>query len=398
MKALLQKKSHAIPRRRSQVIFYGNDGVLGEHDFIELLAFERKRSERSGKPFLLMTLTILGSSELRNRSDAMRGAEEALSVFGRQTDIKGWYSPSTLGVIFTETDDIDTKTLRNKIAGRLRNQLTEVQFGAIRISFHTYPDEGNASKPGNPGDLTFYPDYQEKMRSQNIALTIKRIVDVIGSIAGILIFSPFFIMIPALIKLTSPGPVLFRQERVGQYGKHFTFLKFRSMYVNNNADVHKEYVHNLIAGKTSAQAGSDGAGKNIYKITDDKRVTPLGKILRKTSLDELPQFFNVLGGDMSLAGPRPPIPYEIEKYEIWHRRRIMEVKPGITGLWQVEGRSSTTFDEMVRLDIRYARTWSLWLDMKILWRTVRAVISREGVSAEGHATMPEFMGDTGATD
>jgi lipopolysaccharide/colanic/teichoic acid biosynthesis glycosyltransferase len=162
-------------------------------------------------------------------------------------------------------------------------------------------------------------------------------------------------MIPIIMKLTSPGPVLFRQERVGLYGKHFTFLKFRSMHVNNNADVHKEFIHNLIAKKSSAQTGNDSAGQKIYKITNDTRVTPLGKILRKTSLDELPQFFNVLKGDMSLAGPRPPIPYEVEKYHIWHRRRVMEVKPGITGLWQVEGRSSTTFDEMVRLDIQYAR-------------------------------------------
>jgi lipopolysaccharide/colanic/teichoic acid biosynthesis glycosyltransferase len=150
------------------------------------------------------------------------------------------------------------------------------------------------------------------------------------------------------------------------------------MYVNNNPDVHKEFVHNLISKKSSLQAGNDGAEQKIYKITNDKRVTPLGKILRKTSLDELPQFINVLIGDMSLAGPRPPIPYELEDYDIWHRCRIMEVKPGITGLWQVEGRSSTTFDEMVRLDIKYARTWSLWMDIKILLKTPLAVVAGKG--------------------
>jgi lipopolysaccharide/colanic/teichoic acid biosynthesis glycosyltransferase len=379
MKALLQEEIQPIPQRRSQVFFDGDYGVYREENFIEMLAFERKRSERSGKPFVMMTLTIFGISDLQSRRDTIRGAVEAVSVFNRETDIKGWYRhSSTLGVIFTETDNIDAETLRDKIYRRLHSLLTEAQVNAIQISFHTYPEDGSSAVPSSPRGFTFYPDRLEKERSKKIAFTMKRIIDVIGSIAGILIFSPFFIVIPIIMKLTSPGPVFFRQERVGQYGKNFTFLKFRSMYVNNNPDVHKEFVHTLISKKPSIQAGSDGVGQKIYKITNDKRVTPLGKILRKSSLDELPQFFNVLIGDMSLAGPRPPIPYEIEKYDIWHRRRVMEVKPGITGLWQVEGRSSTTFDEMVRLDLKYARTWSLWLDIKIFFKTPLAVVSGKG--------------------
>ncbi len=201
-------------------------------------------------------------------------------------------------------------------------------------------------------------------------------MDVIGGIAAILIFSPFFILIPICIKLTSRGPVLFRQERIGQYEMKFMFLKFRSMYVNTSDEVHKEYVQNLITKKVSGEAG--GNGKKVYKITNDKRVTPIGKLLRKTSMDELPQFFNVLKGEMSLVGPRPPIPYELEKYDSWHRRRVLEVKPGITGLWQVKGRSSTTFDEMVRLDLHYARTWSPLMDLKILLRTPWAVVAGKG--------------------
>ena len=379
MRALLQEKNHMIPQRRSQMFFDGDYSVYREETFIEMLAFERKRSERSGKPFLLMTLTIFGISDLQSRRDTMKGAVKAISVFNRETDIKGWYSqPSTLGVIFTEMDNIDTEALRNKISRKLRTLLTEAQVDAIQISFHTYPDDGSSAVACSPRDFTFYPDTLKKERSRAVAFTMKRMIDIIGSIAGILIFSPFFIMIPIIMKLTSPGPVLFRQERVGQYGKLFTFLKFRSMYVNNNPDVHKEFVHNLISKKSSAQAGSDGAGQKIYKITNDARVTPLGNVLRKTSLDELPQFFNVLKGNMSLTGPRPPIPYELEDYDIWHRCRVMEVKPGITGLWQVEGRSSTTFDEMVRLDIKYARTWSLWLDLKILLKTPLAVVAGKG--------------------
>ena len=178
------------------------------------------------------------------------------------------------------------------------------------------------------------------------------------------------------IKLTSKGPVLFRQVRLGQYGKKFTFLKFRSMYVNTNSAIHEEYVKRFIAGSPDSELS--GNGQKVYKLIADPRVTPIGRFLRKTSLDELPQFINVLKGEMSLVGPRPPVIYEFERYDLWHKQRLLAVKPGITGLWQVDGRSRVKFDDMVRLDIRYARTWSLWLDLKILLQTPRAVLSGDG--------------------
>src|SRR5208337_863120 len=143
------------------------------------------------------------------------------------------------------------------------------------------------------------------------------------------------------------------------------------MIVNNDSGVHKEYVQQLIAGKAEQQRGEDG--HVVYKLTKDSRITQVGSFLRKTSLDELPQFVNVLKGEMSLVGPRPPVPYEVEAYDIWHRRRLLEARPGITGLWQVSGRSRVTFDNMVRLDLHYARTWSPWMDIKILARTPGAV-------------------------
>ncbi|MGB8760935.1 MAG: sugar transferase, partial [Candidatus Sulfotelmatobacter sp.] len=163
----------------------------------------------------------------------------------------------------------------------------------------------------------------------------------------------------------------------GQDGGSFVFLKFRSMFVNNDSSVHKEYVQKLIAGKADKHL-SDGNGQGVYKLTNDSRITRVGAFLRKTSLDELPQFINVLKGEMSLVGPRPPVPYEVEAYDIWHRRRLLEAKPGITGLWQVSGRSRVTFDDMVRLDLHYARTWSPWTDIKILLRTPAAVMLGEG--------------------
>ncbi len=145
------------------------------------------------------------------------------------------------------------------------------------------------------------------------------------------------------------------------------------MHEDSDANMHKQYVQRFISG----QAETSGSVP-VYKIKDDPRVTRIGKFLRKTSLDELPQFWNVLMGDMSLVGPRPPIPYEVECYDIWHRRRILEVKPGMTGLWQVRGRSRTTFNDMVRLDLQYAKSWSIWLDLKILFATPRAMISGNG--------------------
>jgi lipopolysaccharide/colanic/teichoic acid biosynthesis glycosyltransferase len=202
-------------------------------------------------------------------------------------------------------------------------------------------------------------------------------MDVTGSLILLALLSPIFFLIAAAIKLTSRGPVLFRQQRIGEHGTPFTFLKFRSMYIDNDASQHKEYVHQLIAGQ-AAKHPTNGNGDGVFKLTNDPRITPVGNFLRRTSLDELPQFVNVLRGEMSLVGPRPPVPYEVEAYATWHRRRLLEAKPGITGLWQVEGRSRVGFDDMVRLDLRYARHCSPWLDLKILWQTPRAVIAGDG--------------------
>jgi lipopolysaccharide/colanic/teichoic acid biosynthesis glycosyltransferase len=149
------------------------------------------------------------------------------------------------------------------------------------------------------------------------------------------------------------------------------------MYVNNDAAVHREYVTQLIAGKAGKRPLS-GSNDGVYKLTNDARISRVGAFLRRTSLDELPQFINVLKGEMSLVGPRPPIPYEVEAYDIWHRRRLLEAKSGLTGLWQVCGRSRVKFDDMVRLDLQYARTWSPWMDLKILARTPGAVLLGEG--------------------
>jgi exopolysaccharide biosynthesis polyprenyl glycosylphosphotransferase len=207
-------------------------------------------------------------------------------------------------------------------------------------------------------------------------LVAKRIVDLTISALIILIFAPLLLGISFLIKLLSPGPVLFRQIRAGRNGRPFMFYKFRTMRHDTDDTLHREYATNFIGGK-ELRLKDEQSDKKIYKMPNDPRVTSIGRILRRTSLDELPQLFNVVKGDMSLVGPRPPIAYELTIYKEWHKRRL-RAKPGITGLWQVSGRSSVPFHDMVLLDLYYINRWNLSLDIEIMLRTVPVVLYGKG--------------------
>jgi lipopolysaccharide/colanic/teichoic acid biosynthesis glycosyltransferase len=240
----------------------------------------------------------------------------------------------------------------------------------IHISFHVFP-EGLGTQRDGPADLSLYPDFLQERERKKAARLIKRAIDIAGGLAALILLSPLLLAVAIAIKLTSKGPILFQQTRFGQYGVSFTFLKFRSMYFRNDPKIHQDYVTRLISGEDDG--GQKEGNGGVYKIRDDPRITPVGRFLRKSSLDELPQLINVLKGEMSLVGPRPPIPYEVDAYDLWHWRRFLEVKPGITGLWQVNGRSKLRFEDMVRLDLKYATTWSLGLDFKILLETPWAV-------------------------
>ncbi len=213
-------------------------------------------------------------------------------------------------------------------------------------------------------------------RQKGLSLLTKRALDLVGASLGLIFLSPLFLLISLLIKLDSPGPAIFKQKRVGKNGRIFTFYKFRSMYVNSDDEIHRDYVAGLLRGETRKLAKKVGADR-VFKLADDPRVTRIGRFLRRASLDELPQLFNVLKGEMSLVGPRPPIPYEVELYEDWHMKRL-SVLPGITGYWQVEGRANKDYNEMVKMDLQYIKNWSLWLDLKILFKTIKVVLSREG--------------------
>jgi exopolysaccharide biosynthesis polyprenyl glycosylphosphotransferase len=263
------------------------------------------------------------------------------------------------------------------VLGALQKEFGADIHSKIILSVHLFPDKRTPVEDEPAADRKLYPDLAERESTERVPQLIKRIIDIAGSGALLLLSSPFLLAIAIIIKLTSKGPVVFRQERIGQFGERFKCLKFRTMYANNDPKIHQEFVQKFIAGQKDAKnAGESNAP--VFKITNDPRVTPIGRFLRKTSLDEFPQFWNVLKGEMSLVGPRPPVPYEFQVYDTWHRRRVLEVKPGVTGLWQVSGRSRTSFDDMVRLDVRYSQSWSIGLDIKILLATPRAVLGGEG--------------------
>lgn len=347
-----------------------------------MIAIERKRTERSKEPFLLMLVELSDQTESDQAHSVLQRMLTVLRECSRETDVIGWYKErSVIGVIFTglvvKDKSLIRTTILRRVSGLLRNELMHDHFCQVSLSFHFFPDEWDHDNSESPTNVALYPDLMNPSSRKRSLLTMKRAIDVMVSGLGLLLLSPLLLAVAIAIKLTSKGPVLFKQERVGQYGKLFTVLKFRSMYVDNDHGVHQEYVTKLIADKAEPLAVA-GASEGVYKLTNDRRITPLGRVLRRTSLDEIPQMINVFRGEMSLVGPRPAIPYELAAYQTWHRRRILQAKPGITGLWQVMGRSLVKFDDMVRLDLRYATSWSLWLDVWILLRTPMAVIRGAG--------------------
>jgi lipopolysaccharide/colanic/teichoic acid biosynthesis glycosyltransferase len=332
--------------------------VDDEANFTRHIYLERRRAERYQRSLLLVLMDGTGIADPPARAAAFRALIHGMADL-------------VLGILLPDLEQAGQALIRSvfgKFSGLIESSLGAVLVSRIQLTVHAFPDPLRLS--GDSTDFTLYPELQRKTNSLFQAL--KRGLDLCLSLLALLLLSPLFALLAVAVKCTSRGPALFRQVRLGQYAKPFIFLKFRTMYPGSDAAVHENYVAAFIAGRPVA--GSDG----IYKITHDPRVTGVGRILRRTSLDELPQLWNVLRGDMSLVGPRPPLRYEFERYAPWHRRRILDVKPGITGLWQVLGRSSTTFDDMVRLDLRYARHWSLWLDLKILFHTPGTMLSGKG--------------------
>jgi lipopolysaccharide/colanic/teichoic acid biosynthesis glycosyltransferase len=355
--------------------------VLSEDAFSSMLYLERRRAERGQKRYVLLLVDVKDAISDKQKNRTIETITQTICSVTRETDLIGWYVYGhILGVIATEIGRATSVEVRAKMSQKFRAAFLEAlgpnKASRISLSFHFYPEEAEDGDFNDSSNSAHYPEFSRKKPTRKLALGFKRAMDIVGSALALLVLLPFFAIIALAIKATSDGPVLFSQDRLGQYGKKFRFLKFRSMRQNCDSKIHQEYVSRFIAGQVTP-GNADGAAPT-FKIQKDPRITSVGRILRKTSLDELPQFWNVLIGEMSLVGPRPPLEYEFKAYDVWHRRRVLEIKPGITGLWQVQGRSRTHFDDMVRLDLKYARAWSIWLDMEILLRTPAAVVSGDG--------------------
>ena len=378
-------------RMRSSFAKTERVGVLQpvfDEEIMEIVTRERKRTDRSG---LAMALLLIGVRDSRHKNTSALFAviADALSAIKSDIDIAGWIErESIIGLIVPEIDPVNLTSTCERLESEFRKEITNRFEGdlteRLSIKLCVYPEPPRLGDDEIEAvDPFLYPELH--VRQDGIALfqMLKRGMDILGSLVLLLLLSPLLLAIAVLVKLSSRGPVLFHQMRIGQMMKPFMMCKFRSMYANADHGIHHNYVSWFItsSGKGQEQGQEKEKEKEkskIFKLTNDPRITPIGHFLRKTSLDELPQLWNVLVGPMSLVGPRPPLWYEVQQYKPWHRHRVLDAKPGITGLWQVTGRSRTTFDEMVRLDLRYAREPSVWADIKILLATPAAVINGKG--------------------
>ena len=340
------------------------DHILPKQHFLRQLQREKSRTDRSKAPLSIALFSAVGSAS--DVSDLL----ELLRETKRETDTIGYLGEDRIAVLLPDTNEQGAQRLAQKIVDRTSN----LPFSTVTRTYPHQLFDNLIAQKQEVRDL--YPLLPEEATEPNRSYFLKRGLDIVGAISALLVLSPVMLVTALAVAMSSPGPVTFRQVRLGERGVPFVFYKFRSMYCNADDRIHREYVASLIAGAQAANQGD--AEKPLYKLKSDPRVTRVGRFIRRTSLDELPQLFSVLKGDMSLVGPRPPLPYEVERYQSWHLRRILEVKPGITGLWQVEGRSRTSFDEMVRLDLRYIRNRSLRSDLKILFRTVKVVFGSDG--------------------
>jgi lipopolysaccharide/colanic/teichoic acid biosynthesis glycosyltransferase len=347
--------------------------VLLKPNFLQQLACEKHRAGRAKTP---LSIVVCDAHAERDESLRNRELARALLAAKRQTDLLGQLGDGVFAMLLPDTGEIGAQRFAEKVKGSLP------RHRGMEIRARTYPDQlFDALIAGAAAPLDFFPFLASCVpaKSDQRGYRLKRAVDIAGALVLLVVALPIMIVTAAAIVAGSRGPILFRQLRLGEGGVPFVFYKFRSMRCGVDDRIHREYVQDLIDGKVD-EVNQGDARRPLYKIKSDPRVTAVGRIIRKTSIDELPQLLNVLKGEMSLVGPRPPIPYEVERYQTWHLHRVLEIRPGITGLWQVEGRSTTSFDEMVRLDLQYIRECSLWLDLRILLKTVYVVLKCDGAN------------------
>ena len=345
--------------------------LLPSDDFACAVHHETRRSERSNAPLSIVQYAI--DDAFVDDPLYFERLFAALQNSMRETDVLGQIGVDTLAILCPDTDNEGARGLVAKMAPLIASL-------PVAVVTATYPERlfDNLSRGASAG-AEFHSFVVPSGSTKNVGTyPLKGALDVIAALIALIVLGPLMLLVALIVKATSEGPVIFKQQRIGKGGMPFTFYKFRSMVVNTDDRIHREYTANLIRAGRAGAAAEPATGS--FKMKADPRVTKIGRIIRKTSLDELPQLFNVLKGDMSMVGPRPCIPYEAANYEPWHLRRILSAKPGITGVWQVEGRSKVNFSEMVRMDLRYIRDCTLMLDLKIMMKTFGVVIRCDGAS------------------
>ena len=394
-------------------IIESHTGLLVREYFHQRIREEKRRTDRTNIPFslLFIDLSFVRTHDMRERIDEETLVGITLDVIdanSRETDLKGWFDDERMGILMPSTSCSGAATLCNKLTDLMKGRLSRYMHNDFQledyVSIISYPEifgEGDDLQErlftkGKKKDSSEYiyknnktlklKEYFEKLvlfsdGHRSVYAThrhkvVKRCIDLIGSLLGITLCVPIFLIVALAIKLTSPGPVLFKQKRVGLNGRVFTFLKFRSMHTNCDQNIHKKHVNKLSRGEVSLFQDNQN-GVLSYKLQNDPRITKIGWLLRVTSLDEIPQLFNVLKGDMSLVGPRPYPVYQVEHCRLWQHSRHM-IKPGITGLAQLRARYNITYTDAYRLDLHYLKKWSLWLDLKILIETVPFALSGRG--------------------
>lgn len=326
-------------------------------EFNLIIMRERFRSDRNNQKFSLVTFDIGSNKDTSLISHLF----EIITSRVRISDEIGWFDERRIAILLPDTELKDAQRIAHSLCKNSKVSAPTPGWCVPACTVYMYPslkwiDGESYTEPSCP-----QVNVHEKIAVGHRMPFWKRSMDIIGSAIGLLILSPLLLFVAVMIKLVSHGPIFFAQERIGKSRRIFKLLKFRSMKVDNDVAVHREYLKELING--------DGNGdKPMVKMESDDRIFPFGRFIRKTCLDELPQLINVFKGDMSLVGPRPCIPYEAEDYLRWHARRF-DITPGMTGLWQVSGKNRTTFKEMIRLDIKYAVELTFWLDIMILFKT-----------------------------
>ncbi len=328
--------------------------------FHALLNHERSRSDREGSEFSLVVLDVTG---LESNGRGIQLVARTIKAKMRSIDEFGWLDSRNIGILLPVTKNEGGRRFAHRLCDSIPTPPSP-----IPSMVYTYPAHWLPGSDADIGDESGGDGHPNEKAIGNVFCkrvpVWKRGIDFVGSLLLLFLLSPLFLLLVSYIKAVSPGKAFFRQQRVGYRGKLFTFMKFRTMHENNNADAHRQYWKELIKSDKPMEKLDCGR---------DPRIIPGGKIIRKACLDELPQLFNVLRGEMSLVGPRPCIPYEAEEYLRWHRHRF-DILPGMTGLWQVSGKNKLSFEQMVRLDISYANRMSPLRDLKILLLTVPAII------------------------